>query len=52
MASHLDAAKIGQAAVSVVRDPERWQDWGTPGEVLQRFKDLWRMLVAHGEPLP
>jgi hypothetical protein len=49
---HLDAANIGQAAVSAVRNPERWQDWGTPREVLQHLKDLWRILVVHGEPLP
>jgi len=49
-APHLDAATIGQAAASVVRNPERWQEWGTPPEALQHLKDLWRMLVAHGEP--
>jgi hypothetical protein len=47
----LDAANIGQAAVSVVRDPARWQDWGEPHEVLVHLKDLWLMLVAHGQPL-
>jgi len=49
---HLDAANIGQAAVSAVRNPERWQDRGTLRDVLQQLKDLWRILVAHGEPLP
>ena len=50
-AQQLDAANIGEAAVSVVRNPGRWQDWGTPSQVLQHLKDLWRMLVAHGRPL-
>jgi hypothetical protein len=48
---HLDAANIGQAAVSVVRHPERWDDWGTQREVLQHLKDLWIVVVAYGEPL-
>ena len=47
----LDAANIGQAAVSVVREPARWRDWGQPDEVLVHLKDLWLMLVAHGQPL-
>jgi len=47
---HLDAANIGRAAVSVVRNPERWDDWGTPREVLQHLKDLWVIVVAHGGP--
>ena len=47
----LDAANIGRAAVSVVREPERWRDWGEPHEVLVHLKDLWLMLVAHGQPL-
>jgi len=49
---HLDAANIGQAAVSAVRDPDQWQYWGMPREVLQQLKDIWLILVAHGEPLP
>jgi len=40
-APHLDAANIGEAAASVVRDPERWHDWGTPLEMRQYLKDLW-----------
>jgi hypothetical protein len=47
----LDAANIGQAAVSVVREPVRWSDWGAPQEVLVHLKDLWLMVVAHGRPL-
>jgi hypothetical protein len=46
----LDAANIGQAAVSVVRRPERWEQWGAPEEVLQHLKDLWVLVVALGEP--
>lgn len=49
--ARLDAANIGRAAVSVVRDPERWRDWGEPHEVLVHLKDLWLMLVAHGQPV-
>lgn len=48
----LDAANIGEAAASAVRSPERWQDWGTPPEVLQHLKDLWVIVVVYGEPLP
>jgi hypothetical protein len=47
----LDAANIGQAAASVVREPERWRAWGAPHDVLVHLKDLWLMLVAHGRPL-
>jgi uncharacterized protein DUF3626 len=49
-ASRLDAATIGRAAAGVVRDPLRWRDWGAPADVLVHLKDLWLMLVAHGEP--
>jgi hypothetical protein len=48
--ARLDAANIGQAAVSVVRRPERWEQWGAPEEVLQQLKDLWVLAVALGEP--
>lgn len=47
-AARLDAVNIGQAAVSVVREPERWRDWGAAEQVLVHLKDLWLMLVAHG----
>ena len=50
-AQRLDAANIGQAAVSVVRSPERWEDWGGQMEVLQYLKYLWRITVVYGEPL-
>jgi hypothetical protein len=50
-AQRLDAANIGAAAAGVIRDPERWSDWGAPAEVLQHLKDLWVLVVAHGEPV-
>jgi hypothetical protein len=46
----LDAASIGAAAVSVVREPAAWADWGTPAEVLQLLKYEWRILVRYGQP--
>jgi hypothetical protein len=46
----LDAAAIGQAAVSAVRDPDQWQEWGSVRETLQCLKDLWLILVAYGKP--
>ncbi len=46
----LDAANIGQAAASVVRNPEQWEDWGAPRQTLQCLKYLWLILVAYGEP--
>lgn len=47
---HLEAAAIGHAAVSAVRTPEQWQDWGTTSQVLQCLKDLWLILVVYGKP--
>lgn len=47
----LDAANIGRAAVSAVREPASWRDWGEPHELLVHLKDLWLILVAHGRPL-
>ncbi len=47
---HLDAAAIGGAAVSAVRNPDQWQDWGSTRETLQCLKDLWLILVAYGNP--
>jgi hypothetical protein len=49
-AAALDAAIVGRAAVSVVRDPANWCDWGSAPEVLVHLKDLWLMLVALGRP--
>jgi hypothetical protein len=45
---YIDAATIGQAAVSVVNDPEQWQEWGNVDEALQRIKYLWHILVIYG----
>ncbi len=42
------AHAIGAAAVSVVRAPTRWEDRGTPAEVLQELKLLWHVLVRCG----
>ena len=49
-APRLDAANIGRAAVSAVREPARWREWGESGEVLVHLKDLWLLLVAQGTP--
>lgn len=48
-AVHIDAALIGRAAASVVRDPSSWQAWGTTKETLQLLKKLWHTLVWFGE---
>lgn len=44
----LDAAIIGQAAVSIVSNPKDWEAWGTPDEALQLVKYLWHTLVVYG----
>ena len=46
--THLTAAAIGDAACSFVREPEKWAGWGAPDPSLTVFKDLWRILAAHG----
>jgi hypothetical protein len=46
----LDAATIGQAAVSIVTNPEQWQAWGSVDDALQRVKYLWHILVVYGAP--
>ncbi len=48
----IDAALIGRAAASVVTEPDRWRDWGSPAEALQHLKQLWHVLVAFGSPAP
>jgi hypothetical protein len=50
--SPIDAALIGLAAASLLTEPERWQDWGTPDETLQHLKQLWHVLVRFGTPRP
>jgi hypothetical protein len=46
----IDAAVVGRAAQSVVRDPSAWARFGDPGEVLQLLKYVWHILVLLGEP--
>ena len=46
----IDAAVIGRAAASVVREPGLWRDWGPPPETLQQLKLLWHVPVHHGAP--
>jgi GNAT superfamily N-acetyltransferase len=40
-----------RAARSVVVEPGRWVDQGSPAEVLQHLKQLWHVLVIRGEPV-
>jgi hypothetical protein len=42
---------IGNAAVSLSRQPESWRDWGTYDETLQHIKQLWHVLAYYGQPL-
>ena len=44
----LDAATLGRAAQSLMREPARWQDWGTEAETWQHLKQLWHVLVRFG----
>jgi hypothetical protein len=46
----IDAAVIGRAAQSAVRDPAAWARFGEPAEVLQLLKYAWHILVLLGEP--
>jgi hypothetical protein len=45
---HLDAAAIGRASASAIREPERWREWGSAAELQQLLKYLWLILLAHG----
>lgn len=45
----IKAELIGRAAVTVVKEPQIWSDWGSPHETLQHLKQLWHCLVAYGE---
>jgi Protein of unknown function (DUF3626) len=47
---HLDAATLGRAAVSVVRQPYEWQPWTYAEDPLTRIKDLWHILIVYGRP--
>ncbi|MCL7459847.1 DUF3626 domain-containing protein [Micromonospora echinofusca] len=46
----VDAALIGRAAASVVREPSRWADRGPTHVTLQHLKQLWHVLVRFGAP--
>ncbi|MFE9656160.1 DUF3626 domain-containing protein [Micromonospora sp. NPDC006431] len=46
----VDAALIGRAAASVVREPDRWADRGPIEVTLQHLKQLWHVLVRFGTP--
>ncbi|MCW3819266.1 DUF3626 domain-containing protein [Micromonospora sp. DR5-3] len=46
----VDAALIGRAAASVVREPDRWADRGPVEVTLQHLKQLWHVLVRFGTP--
>jgi hypothetical protein len=43
----LDVALIGQAARSLVLQPELWSDWGSHKDALQHLKQLWHVLVQY-----
>jgi hypothetical protein len=45
---HLDAAALGAAAASVVREPQVWEPWHDSEDALTRLKDLWHILVVYG----
>jgi hypothetical protein len=51
-ADRVDAALVGRAAVSAVRDPAGWARFGPTPEVLQQLKYLWHILVLLGRPHP
>ncbi|MGE5156283.1 MAG: DUF3626 domain-containing protein [Betaproteobacteria bacterium] len=46
----IDAAVVGRAAASTVRDPGRWSRFGSPDEMPQYVKHLWHTLVHCGRP--
>lgn len=47
---HLDARVIGIAAAAAGTNPERWSEFGDPALVLRRFRQIWHVVVAFGEP--
>jgi hypothetical protein len=49
-AGHLDAAALGAAAASVVREPQAWESWPDSEDALTRLKDLWHILIVYGHP--
>ncbi len=44
----IDAAIIGCAARSVAARPEKWAQFGSPPELLQRIKQLWHIVANFG----
>ncbi len=46
----LNAVAIDRAAVSLVRSPETWADWGSVPDTPQHLKQLWQVLVRYGMP--
>jgi Protein of unknown function (DUF3626) len=48
VAGRYDAAVVGRAAASVIRDPDSWAGWGTQEDLRQQVKYLWHVLVAFG----
>jgi Protein of unknown function (DUF3626) len=46
--AEIDAATLGQATQSLIREPTKWQDWGTAAETWQHIKQLWHVLVRFG----
>ncbi len=50
--SDFDAATLGEAARSLVREPSTWRDWDTEAETWQHIKQLWHVLVRFGRERP
>lgn len=44
----LDAARIGDAANSVILDPKAWEGWASHEEILTQFRRLWHLVVLRG----
>lgn len=46
----LDTSLIGEAAVDLKANPDRWTEFGDYRKVLQELKLLWHVLVKYGRP--
>lgn len=46
----LNAAVIGIAAGSLLRQPEFWREWGSYDDTLRLLRQLWHVLVQYGMP--